>query len=278
MKSKTLMIACQWAFVLAAALFTTSSQAHECRILGQSNNFTPPPYPGSYYVCVGFSIEDASLGQPGEGKKNNLDLFPLFVTGPDEADYIPLDTRKGDKVDIKATLYYLNDKYFEIPTDADFNVTVPLFFFKTPGVGYESPIATCSPWQSGCKEFKKALTNLVPVDVPEEDAVSYRAPNNFVLPYSGMYAWVITGTLQKKGQKPVEINAKWVSGAPRVPYGPLDADDIKKSTLVDGPEGWFENVQPAAHAHSAIVARAAAKPARGSPDFRKVLKRALGGG
>lgn len=267
--------ACLSGMALAAALFAASAEAHECRMLGQANDFTPPA-PGNYFICAGFAIEDESLGQPGEGKPNNLDFFPLFVTGPNEEDFIPLDRRQGDIVYVKATLHYLNGNYYEIPVDQNFNVTPPAFLFTTDGVGYESPIATCSPWYPGCKAFEKKLLFLVPVDVPEEGAVSYRAPNNFILPYSGMYAWVISGTLKKQGQKPVEFKMKWVSAAPRIPYGPLDADDVNPAAFVGAPEGWFDSVQPADHHHSSsLKAGGPGKSKRGSPDFRTVLKRLL---
>ena len=133
--------------ILGAALFTTSSQAHECRALGQVNaegspgdpSATPPVPPhavdDAYWVCIGFSEEEPP--QPGEGLPNNLDFFPLFAPGNDFNNVSSVDTTKGDKVDITATLYYLNDKYYVIPYDADFNITVPFFFFKSSGVGYE---------------------------------------------------------------------------------------------------------------------------------------------
>lgn len=267
----TLRTACRWALVFASTLFAPGVQAHECRILGQVNDFSSN-LPGRYGLCVGFSVEDSSLGQPGEGKKNNLDFFPLFVTGPESEDILPLDTSEGDKVDINATLYYLNDKWFEIPLDDNFNITEPCFFFTTQGVGYESPIARCFPPKHGCKEFKKEIRHFVPVDA--EDAVSYRAFQDFILPYSGNYAWIITGSIQKQGQPPVTFKTKWVSAQPRVPYGPADANNIE-NTLTQAPEGWYDNVMPAAQA--AAAARAAAKPARGSPPFRSVLQRAAGG-
>ncbi|HET6377027.1 MAG TPA: hypothetical protein VFG05_01760 [Methylocella sp.] len=267
--------ACLSGMVLASALLAASAEAHECRILGQANDFTPPA-PGSYFICTGFAIEDESLGQPGEGKKNNLDFFPLFVTGPNEEDFIPLDRRQGDIVDVKAKLEYLNGTYYEIPVDQNYNVTPSTFFLTTDGVGYESPIATCSPWYPGCKSFEKVLNYLVPVDVPEEGAVSYRAPYDFVLPYPGMYAWVISGKLKKQGQKAVEFKTKWVSASPRLPYGPLDADAVNPATFVGEPEGWFDSVRPADHDHMAkSQAAGPGKKKRGSPDFRAVLKRLL---
>ena len=253
--------------MLASTLFAASVQAHECRILGQVSDFSPNP-PARYDICVGFAIEDSSLGQPGEGKLNNLDFFPLLVKGPNAEDFLPLDTRTGDKVDIKATLIYLNDKYYEVPVDENFNITVPWFFFTTQGVGYKSPIGSCS--RRECKVFKKEINHFKPVDA--EDAVSYRAFQDFFLPFSGNYAWIITGTIKKTGYAPVTFKTKWVSRQPRVPYGPLDASDIE-GTLVQAPEGWYDSVQPAAQA--AVAARATGKPARGSPPFRSVLRRAF---
>jgi len=255
---------------LASALIASGAQAHECRALGQVNDVTPPS-PGQYWVCAGFAIEDESIGQPGEGKSYNLDFLPFFYDG---LNFVSLDTRQGDTVVLVATLDFLNNTFIEPPLNQNGELADPLFFFKTSGVGYESPISTCIPWYSGCTQFTKVIANPVPVDI--DDGVTYRRSSNFVLPYPGMYAWTFIAKLQKQGQKPIDIKAKWVSDAPRVPYGPFNPDDVQVNNLVGAPEGWFDSVRPANSLAAATTVRTAVKSVRSSPHARAILTRVLG--
>jgi len=208
----------QAAFKLGVAfgstLFAAAAHAHECRTLGHVADFLQP---GIYTVCLGFSGEDG-VENPGKGNPNNLDFFPLWQdpnADPDSFEFfVPLDTRKGDKVDIKATLYYLNDVVWDPACDEDFNCDL-----DHPGVGYESPVALR---KNGKIKFQHTITETVPVDA--EDAVAYRGKKDVILPFEGMYAWVITGTIQKKGEKAVYFTQKYTCQSPRDP-----ATD----------EGWF---------------------------------------
>lgn len=86
---------------LASALFAASAKAHECRTLGQVSDFGTPATP-VYRICVGFAVEDGD--RPRAGTKNNLDFFPLLLTGPDPSQIFPLDTRTGATVSFKAKL------------------------------------------------------------------------------------------------------------------------------------------------------------------------------
>jgi hypothetical protein len=108
----------------ALCLLPYAAQAHECRALGLANAQgsydakhpeNSKPVPDQYWICPGFSGEDPAHGIPGAGKPNNLDFFPFYIPGKDFNKLSSLDTAKGDKVDITATLYYLNDYVFDVP-------------------------------------------------------------------------------------------------------------------------------------------------------------------
>ncbi|HEY8006094.1 MAG TPA: hypothetical protein VIE66_04660 [Methylocella sp.] len=284
--------------IQGAALFTTSSQAHECRALGQVNaegslgdpSATPPVPPhavdDAYWVCIGFSEEEPP--QPGEGLPNNLDFFPLFAPGNDFNNVSSVDTTKGDKVDITATLYYLNDKYYVIPYDADFNITFPFFFFKSSGVGYESPISRCGSMSSQgtaqrdgvplvvplagggqCRAFEKQISPIVRQEW--EGLAVYRGKMEFPLPFPGTYAWVVKGTIQKKDQPPATFTTKVVSQQPRVPYGPYDLTDIE-NTLVQAPENYFDSARPKS-LQATKPATATAAYQKGSPKVTEFIRR-----
>ncbi|MFO1418682.1 MAG: hypothetical protein U1E83_08425 [Methylotetracoccus sp.] len=258
--------------LLAAAVLSLTAQGHECRELGQPNQYgtetkgctIAPCGKTSYFICVGFAYEDPALAQPGAGNPNNLDFFPVWIDkkGKDTA----LDTSKGDKVEATATLYYLNSKVYDIPVDENFQVTVPYFFFTTKGVGYESPIGV---YNTGARKFSKTLGKLSPV--PSESKLSYRAAHDFVLPYTGMYQWVLKGTLQKRGELPVDFETKWTCQQPRIPYGPYDPNDIE-NTLRDAPEGWFDCARYPANAAES----AGSTTTHASPPMQLVMDRLLG--
>lgn len=231
--------------LLAAAVLSLTAQGHECRELGQPNQFGTetkgcdpfsPCGHESYWICTGFAYEDPSLAQPGAGNPNNLDFYPLFLSK--EGNQFPLDPKQGDKVDVTATLYYLNNRVYDVPIDKDFNVTVPFFFLGTQGVGYESPIGT---YNTGAKKFQTRITKFVQVPM-DQYATAFRAAKDFVLPYQGMYQWIIRGTMQRRGQAAVTFDTKWTCEQPRLPYGAADPNDIE-NTLMDAPEGWFDCVR-----------------------------------
>ncbi|MFO1418675.1 MAG: hypothetical protein U1E83_08390 [Methylotetracoccus sp.] len=288
------------AALAALALAPLAANAHECRALGLAmawgtydathpENSTPAP--DQYWLCVGFSGENPAQGLPGAGKPNNLDFFPFWLGGKDTNHEIrPLNTDNGDKVDIKATLVYLNDFVFDInyvcvwPYDAANcpGVQPPTLFFRqlnvaydkngnptskgTTGFGYEQPIALD---ENGKPVYEKKITNFVNLPDPEGGNYrTYRAPKDFILPKLGTYAWIITGTLQKKGKAPVSFDTKWTCQAPRIPYGPTDLNDID-GTIVGAPEGWFDCVRY----ENAPTAATAATPAQGSPNWRMIMQR-----
>jgi hypothetical protein len=116
-----------------------------------------------------------------------------------------LDTRQGDKVKIRATLYYLNDVVWDLACDENFNCDL-----DHPGVGYESPVALDD---KGKILFKHTYCEFTPVEA--EGAISYRGREDIIMPFNGMYAWVITGTIQKKGKEPIYFNTKWTCQSPR---------------------------------------------------------------
>ncbi|SFK58227.1 hypothetical protein [Methylocapsa palsarum] len=234
--------------LVASALLSGGANAHECRNLWQPT-VTTPPAPGAYFICVGFSHEDPSQGYPGEGKKNNIDFFPLWVFGPGDNDFNSLDVSVGDVVEVKATIYYLNSNYNGVTEDSD---PPPGYFFTTPG-GFEAPIPICDDDKydnrnkNRCRSFKKELqlTN----KVFSEDWWSYRDRVDFVTPFPGTYAFVLSGKLKRKGQQAIEFHSKWVSESPRIPYGPFwnptGAHHGDPSFYVKAPEFWFSGVAPA---------------------------------
>lgn len=256
-----------FSLLLLASALLGGANAHECRNLWQPT-VTTPPAPGAYFICVGFSHEDPDAGYPGEGKTNNIDFFPLWVFGPGDSDFNSLDTAKGDIVEVKATVYYLNSTYNAIAEGADLS---PGYFFTTPN-GFEAPIPICEGYdnQRGkrCKSYKMEFqtTN----KVFSEDWWSYRAPIDFLTPYPGTYAFVLDGKLQRKGQQPIEFHSKWVSETPRIPYGPswspTGATHGDPSTYVHAPEFWFSGVAPSGTKASQMLK---------SPSARDALKAML---
>lgn len=230
-------------------LLAAGAQAHECRALGQASAWGTPdnPVADAYWLCVGFSKEDESMGLPGEGKPNNLDFFPFYVPGDNSDNFSSLDTSQGDKVDIEATLKYLNDTYFPVPHDEDFHVTEPWFFFTQNGVGYESPIVKGNP------KFKKKIEENDLVKIDSEGSWAYRNKEDFILPFAGTYQWIVKGTVQKKGKPAVKFETKWTCNQPRIPYGPSDLGNFDGS-VVQAPEGWFDCARPASEALTAATA------------------------
>ncbi|MFO1418678.1 MAG: hypothetical protein U1E83_08405 [Methylotetracoccus sp.] len=286
------------AALAALGLAPFAANAHECRALGLASAVghydrdhpeNSTPVPDQYWLCVGFSQENPSIGQPGVDKPNNLDFFPFWVGGKNFNSQInSLDTAKGDKVDITATLYWLNDYVFDVSsvcvwpydqTNCPGIQPATLFFRQlnvaydkngnptskgTTGFGYEQPIALD---ESGKPVYEKKIAKFVKVATNEGDGYwSYRAPKDFNLPKMGTYAWVITGTLQKKGKAPVNIDTKWTCQAPRIPYGPWDLNDID-GTLSAAPEGYFDCVRYDKWSVASSTASAA------SPNWKAILQR-----
>ncbi|MFO1418676.1 MAG: hypothetical protein U1E83_08395 [Methylotetracoccus sp.] len=278
--------------VLGLAPF--AANAHECRSLGLASAWgipgdktTPPlPVPDQYYLCVGFSGEDPAHGIPGAGKPNNLDFYPIYLPGADGFKYSSLDTAKGDKVDITATLYWLSDYVFDIPFVCAWpydaascpGVQPPTLFFRqlnvaydkngnptakgTTGYGYEQPIALK---EDGTPVYENKITKFKKFNW--EGTWAYRAPKDFILPAMGSYAWVVTGTVQKKGKPAVMFNTKWTCQAPRIPYGPYDLNDID-GTISAAPEGWFDCVR---YAESPTAS--AAPNLQPSPSVKMLMER-----
>lgn len=255
-----------------ALLFAGSAQAHECRALGQAQNEELYLKP-QYWLCVGFAVEDGD--RPRAGTRNNLDFIPIFVPGnphapqatrhqlPDE----PLDTRRGDRVDFKATLVHLKGDFYEIEHDADFKPLDDWGLLKHTGVGYSSPLANT--------RYARTFNWFRPVELDEDGEISitYRVPFDFITPYAGLYAWIVEGTIQRKGREAVRFTEKFVSAQPRIPYGPtvVHATSVDLTTLQGAPEGWFDAVRPAdggAHPHAARAS---------SPRASAILKRRYGG-
>ncbi|MFO1418679.1 MAG: hypothetical protein U1E83_08410 [Methylotetracoccus sp.] len=262
------------AALAAVALAPLAANAHECRALGLATAWgtydakhpeNSKPAPDQYWLCLGFSEENPSLGQPGVDKLNNLDFFPYWVGGKSSEQQInSLDTDKGDKVDITATLYWLSDYVFDIPSvcvwpfDAAScpGIEPATLFFRqlnvaydkngnptskgTTGYGYEQPIALD---ENGKPVYEKKITKFTKILMDFGDGQwSYRAPKDFPLPKLGSYAWVVKGTIQKKGKAPISFDTKWPCQAPRIPYGPYDLNDID-GTLSAAPEGYFDCVR-----------------------------------
>lgn len=84
-----------------------------------------------------------------------------------------------------------------------------------------------------------------------------------------MYAWVVSGTIQKMGERPVSFDTKWTCQQPRIPYGPYVLSDIATNTLIGAPEGWFDCVRY----QKGAAAAAAGSAAQGSPDWKFVMER-----
>lgn len=247
----------------------TSVKAHECHALGQPNN----DHIKQYWLCAGFTIEDGY--RPRAGTQNNIDIIPIWVTSPDTTTDKYLDTRKGDTVDIKVTLMKINANYYDVLAKPDTRDPIdPLFFFKTVGVGYSSPISK-SP------AFSRTFTNLVPVTFVDdgETAIAYRSPYNFETPYAGLYAVLVEGTLKLKGKDPVSFAEKFVSSQPRIPFGPAEVDGTDVGSVSDfigAPEGWFDSVRPAnwPSAPQATASTASATNTQGtSPSVVDIRKR-----
>lgn len=185
--------------VSAAMLFAAPTvMAHECRLLGNGNENIDANFDKRYYICLGFLNEDPKAGQPGKGKPNNLDFLPVYFEDVNTPHL--LNAAKGDKVDIQATVYWMNGRVF--PTSPQ----------DVPHIGYESPIALD---ETGKIKWKHTITDWVQrksLGLP-----SYGDRNDFILPYRGMYAWVVEGTLQRQGAKPVYFIQKYTCQQPRDP-------------------------------------------------------------
>ncbi|MCX7899996.1 MAG: hypothetical protein N2444_07940, partial [Methylocystis sp.] len=150
--------------------------------------------------------------------------------------------RRGDQVDVRVKLVHLKGNHYDIPHDETTHLLLDdWFFLKQRGVGYSTPLATT--------RYVKPLLWLRPVNIDEggQTYVSYRSPWDFVTPFPGLYAWLIEGTLRRRGRDPVTFTEKFVSAQPRIPYGPavVHAHDVDLNTLMGAPEGWFEAVRPA---------------------------------
>ncbi|MFO1418680.1 MAG: hypothetical protein U1E83_08415 [Methylotetracoccus sp.] len=256
------------------SVFSLVTQAHECRELGQVNliGTKKQPVKPSYWICLGFAYENAALAQPGAGAPNNLDFYPYWVNRyvSGDSDVVSIDTRAGDKVDITATVTYLNGSVYDVPVDADFNLLDPFFFFKVPNVGFES---TMGVFNTGVKKFEKTIRTFAePIPIAQAgDHLTYRAPKDFVLPYRGMYQWNVKGTIQRRGQPSAVFDTKWTCQQPRVGYGPFDAADVD-GTLAGAPEGWFDCVRYPANAGQQTNA---ATTIHGSPPADIVMNRLL---
>ncbi len=117
-------------------------------------------------------------------------------------------------MNIKATLYYLNNVVFTLPdpwTAADLVV---------PGVNFKSPIAVKKGRGKDGKPvplFERVIEKFVPVD--DVGYVTYRDKNDFILPFKGMYSWVIEGYIRKKGHDGVFFSTKFTCQQPRDPSG-----------------------------------------------------------
>lgn len=186
------------AAALGSCLAAAAAQAHECRLVGNGNESADSNFDQRYYICLGFLHEESSEGQPGKGKPNNLDFLPVYFA--DVNTPIPLNVAKGDKVEIEATVYWLNGRVF--PTSPQ----------EVPGVGYESPIALTP---AGKIRWKHTIAELV--QRKSGGFPSFGEKNDFILPYRGMYAWVVQGTLQHQGAKPVYFVQKYTCQQPRNP-------------------------------------------------------------
>lgn len=235
---------------LMLSLSGAGASAHECRSLGQTNSWDVP----HYLLCVGFQYEDAN--RPRAGARNNVDIFPIYVTP--QGDH-PLNTTKGDIVDLKVRIEYLSAPYYSVPHDANWNVTVPWFFFKQANTGFDNPL--------GFPRFARDLPALVPTLEPD-GYVAYRSPTEFVTPYPGQYAYYVEGVLKLKGNYPPQvIKTKWVSNQPRIPYGPSSANGSVIRELTQAPEGWFDAVKPG------FASRVAGSSGPSSPPVSVILKR-----
>ncbi len=127
-------------------------------------------------------------------------------------------------------------------------------------------------------KFVKTFNTFVPVDA--EGAITYRVPADFITPFAGLYSWVITGTVQKKGHPPVTFYTKWTSLQPRIPYGPVQVigkkiinDPFGTGTFVQAPEGWYDGVRPPGLERKF----APESPKLSSPSAMSVMRRRLTG-
>lgn len=66
-----------------------AAQAHECRFFGEGADKAGNPIDPTkdiYDICVGFKNEERAEGQPGQGKLNNLDFFPVYYDATQKDD------------------------------------------------------------------------------------------------------------------------------------------------------------------------------------------------
>lgn len=278
MKRKFAKLSRLFGVAMGAALFGSgAAKAHECHALGQARNEEKP----QYWLCVGFAVEDGI--RPKARTRNNIDLIPIWVPGNPHANQsggvtsqhqLPdeyLDTRTGDRVNVRATLVHMKGDYYDIPHDEETHQLLdPFFFFKQAGIGYSSPLANT--------RYVRTFNWFVPNDVEDhgETAIFYRVPGDFVTPFPGIYAWIVEGTIQRRGQPAVTFTEKFVSSNPRIPYGPavVHAHDIDDTTLQGAPEGWFDSVRPAnAPAVTSQPGQKSVVVKSSSPRFSEVMKR-----
>ncbi|MFO1417367.1 MAG: hypothetical protein U1E83_01720 [Methylotetracoccus sp.] len=218
---------------LAAAVAAGASQAHECRKLGSDTgfgNFADDMSPG-YWVCLGFGYEDGF--RPAAGYPENLDFLtaywdPKYDNGDGSfGRFLDVGTEEGDDVKITAKILYLNDttwNYWDTTTDPpdDKPPEDPTKYWgnwlvvnppKRAHVGWDSP----AEMKGGKLKFEKVFA---PVDFeepePTPDGVVWRLKKDFMLPYKGMYAWVVDGVIKKKGKPPITISTKFTCGIPRL--------------------------------------------------------------
>lgn len=187
---------------LLLTLVAAAAQAHECRLLGNATESEAASWTHTYMTCVGFRYEDANAGQPGQGKANNLDFLPVYNVDYDRGRLLNVERTRNnaypDIVDIKATVYWLNGKVF--PSGQPFNIL---------GVGHESPIALNAKgnprWKHTITEWKQGISEGMP---------TYGDVKDFVLPFKGMYAWVIEGKLRAGRRPPVYFVQKYTCQQP----------------------------------------------------------------
>ncbi|MFO1418677.1 MAG: hypothetical protein U1E83_08400 [Methylotetracoccus sp.] len=283
------------AAVAALGLAPFAANAHECRSLGLANGQgyydaknpqNSKPVPDQYWLCIGFGAEDPAHGLPGAGAPNNIDVFPLWAPGKDFGTYASLDTAKGDVVKLKANLYWLSDYVFDLPNVCAWpydqancpGIQPATLFFRqlnvaydnkgnptakgTTGYGYEQPIALD---KDGKPVFEVPITKFKKVDW--EGFWDYKSPKDFVLPSMGSYAFVVSGTLQKKGKAAVNFESKWTCQAPRIPYGPWNLNDIE-GTLSAAPEGYFDCVR-----YDLTAPTSGNRAGHASPKFTEIMSR-----
>lgn len=192
--------------LICSSLIAFTVQAHECRLLGNATEGDAANYVNKYQICLGFLYEDAATRQPGRGKPNNLDFIPFLNLDAGRNRFLRVEETKNnpypDVVDIKATVYWLNNKVFRVRERPPYN-------FNILGVGYSSPVGL-NPrgnvrWKHTITQWRQGLSAGYP---------TYSDANDFVLPFKGMYMWVVEGTLRKGKHNPVYFLEKFTCQQP----------------------------------------------------------------